>query len=151
MKKMKKKEEQKNYREFYKTVTKRFFDEKLLTLLYEDEFFAMCNASNHCYLFFPYYIVDYAILLDQPNALRCMLDVFRYCVSIGNWDDEQFRKLTAIINDKLFNILKEVKEGTDLNGPSKFVDLELDKLILKYGKHIPENIADEFLNKYKKK
>ncbi len=114
----------------YEKDIKRFVDNGYVEILFENDEFALCNFANHCYLFFPHAICDYAILINSKQVMTCLNDHLTYFSTFGSLSDEDFRKITCIIDDNLFNIAKETKAKTDKNGPSKFIDLELDKYVL---------------------
>lgn len=124
--------------EFYRD-TQRFFDAGLLKEVYSDDIKCICNACNSHYICFPYLKVDdlnsQMGLVCTEKAIKPMLSDANLIVKLLTNNDQKFIDTwCCYANDQLFNELLEIKKKTDIEGPSKFVDLELEDEIMQKGK-----------------
>lgn len=121
--------------EFYED-TKRFYDAGLLRDVYVDDIKCICNASNNHYICFPYFKSEKSNsqigFMFQAEHLKTLIsDKFFIYKLIYEKDQDFINKWSCLTNDKLFNALLERKKQTDVEGPSKFVDLALEEEIMK--------------------
>lgn len=131
--------------EFYKKETKRFYDNNLMTLLYKEDEYAFCNYANQCYLFFPHRYADFAIILNKNALIYAVRNPFEFFCHMISQEQEYFSSQTLVINDRLFEHAIKTKENTDQNGHSEFVEPELDEIIKKYGRDIPESVYEDYI------
>lgn len=117
-----------NKRKFNES-TKKFFENGLMKKLYETEEFVLCNYANQCYLLFPHRFFDYGLVVDKTNLALCIENYGAILEVYANATDEEYKRNTCVVNDKLFEHAKKTKLRTDKEGPSQFVDLELEKQI----------------------
>ncbi len=125
-------------KEFYLRETKRFYDNNLIKLLYDDGEFAFCNCANNVYLFFPYRFSQNVRTINKCILIYAIRNPLDFLIRTA--ENKEF-----LVNDALFNEATTMKAKTDVEGPSEHVDLRLDEIILRYGRDIPQSVYDEYL------
>ncbi len=124
--------------DFYLRETKRFYDNNLIKLLYDDGEFAFCNYSNQCYLVFPYRFSKNARIVHKEILIYAVRNPLDYLIRTA--ENKEYA-----VSDVFFENAKVVKAKRDAEGPTEFIDLRLDEMILRYGRDIPEAVYDEYL------
>ena len=109
---------------------KKFVENGYVTILFQNEEYALCNYANQCYLLFPHGVCDYGIIINKTNLIACVENPVVLLNQIAKLPDDVFRKNTVVIDDKLFEHARLTKIHTDKNGPSEFIDLSGDEFII---------------------
>ena len=124
--------------DFYLRESKRFYDNNLIKLLYDNGEFAFCNYANNCYIYFPYRFSQNVRIVDKSILIYAIRNPLEYLIRTS--ENKEY-----CVNDVFFEKAKATKEKTDAEGPTELVDLRLDEMILRYGRDIPQSVYDEYL------
>ena len=120
-------------KEVFEAQIKRFVDNGYVEILYQDDYFAISNYCNQCYLLFPYsYTNEHAIVVNKANVIYCIENFLGYMTQLSEWPAEKYNKNAVIINDKLFEHARLTKANTEKNGPSDYVDFEVEEYVKKW-------------------
>ena len=110
--------------------TRKYFEEGLMKKIYETEEFVLCNVANQVYLLFPHRYLDYGIVINKNNLGNCINNYREIIVALTKTDEKVFNANTVIINEKFYKFAKEMKAKNDIEGPSPYVDLELEQKVM---------------------
>lgn len=117
-----------------------FFQEGILREIYSTDTFSICNVANHNYAFFPFSTSESRLFTSKKeghlgifisiNFLRKVLNDNSNLANLALIDKANMKKLSFRLNDKNYIALKQLKEKTDLNGPSSEIDLAMEAKLL---------------------
>lgn len=132
-----------NKREEFLKDNKKFFDSGYVKEVYVNEYLSIMNICNSLYAVSEYskssYGNMYYAFMVTPNQVRKIITdnsyFFEWVLSL---DKEMFKKITMAFDEKNFRLMKEIEEETRLNGPSEFVDLQMEEELrnMGYGKSV---------------
>ena len=117
----------------------KFFEEDLLRVIFTDDDFCICNVANHVYALFPFPVTlsdrkdfeeqgFFGICISKEYVSLLVQDV-SYIRSLAEMDPDEINKLSFRLNEKNYSVLKKCKHNTDLNGPTKDIDFEMEEKI----------------------
>jgi hypothetical protein len=132
-----------NMKEFYKNAP-LFFDEGLVREVFIDDDFCICNISNYVYAFFPFPKTffekrdfkknGYCGMVIPKSMASLLIEDISNIKLLAACDSKEINDLSFRLNDKSYLILKKYKMQTDLNGPTKEIDFEMEKEIMSKSK-----------------
>ena len=124
--------------EFYLKVEK-YFENGLLREIYASDRISVCNAVNNCYIIFDYEMckrfgTPYGIVAPQNILKSIMQDNMTFYGWLSNMTDKEIEKETVVCSDKVFEVMKQEKQRTDIEGPD--INLDYEKMLIeKFGKN----------------
>jgi len=119
--------------------TKLYFEEGLFKEIYSSDQISICNVSNTEYLAFIYDLfeddLEIGICIKPDIILKIVEDNYLINKMYLSSSRQEKSKCTIDIKQN-YKLMKEMKQKTDILGPSKNINIELEQeLIEKYGKN----------------
>lgn len=120
--------------QFYED-TKMFFQDGILTQIYETENFCICNMCNAAYVVYDFGKVapgqSHNGLIASVNQVKEMIADEAFYVKWVTYlaENNKWQELSMPLNDRSYVILSEFKRKADLSGPTNGVDLEFEASI----------------------
>lgn len=112
---------------------RKYEDAGYITKIYSSDKLCVCNIANSVYAVFNYTETNlgqwgFMVVPENVRAIVEDNDLFSELVSKTN--KNILNKMSIFLNDIVFLNMKKLKEQTDLNGPSKDIDFEMEEEIM---------------------
>jgi len=132
-----------NRREKFYRDASLYFDNELVREIFYTDDFSICNIANTYYAIFFYPLSLSAIFANKkkgpvglfvtPHFMRDIVCDPSSVSSLSSVDEDTLVKHMFRLNQDNFLKFKQLKEKTDLDGPSSKIDLALEEELLKKG------------------
>lgn len=120
-----------------------YFDNELVREIFYTDDFSICNIANSHYAVFFYPSSSEGIYANEkrgPSGLFVSSDFMRDIIHnpsnvsrLSSVDEDTLLKYLFRLNQDNFLKIKQLKDKTDLEGPSSKIDLSLEEELLKKG------------------
>ena len=121
----------------FKEMCKRYFEDRIITIVYNTKDFCICNMANQCYALFIYprsheltmltkqYKAYCGITITPDQAMTIVNDP-SYIANFGNLDRTTWNKRTFLLNDKNYDWFKNIKDKNMQQGPTSDIDFNME-------------------------
>ena len=124
-------------REKFYQDSKMFFETGVLTEIYSNDDFCICNISNQCYGVFPYVEVSdiqTGVLMVPEHIKQIVYDNNMFNYIINNMDRNILEKRTIVLNKQMLESMINMKNKNDLQGPTTDIDFEMEQELMSKNK-----------------
>lgn len=120
-------------RENFYLKSDKFFKEGLFNEISSNEKFSLCNIANSCYGAFDFNVCNelkepLGYLIEPKYLEAIMKDSNNLYVLLDSLSQEERKNLMINCNEQVYNMMKEMKKNTDINGPA--ISLEYEKMLI---------------------
>ena len=128
--------EREQYKQQFKELIAPFLESDLLKEIYKDEYVSICNIANTSYALFSYDMMcngkdDFVGILFNGQYLEKVADNPQLLLKdFVNSDEKKKLNMMVPLNEKSFEIMKNMKKKTDISGPTNEINLELEEQLL---------------------
>lgn len=109
----------------------KFFENGLINEIYGNENISVLNIGNSLYVASQYAhdknFVYSACIVDVEQIKKIIENNDILSIWIHNMSNEELKKIVVEFNDRSYDIMKNIKAKTDIEGPSQFIDLEFEE------------------------
>lgn len=109
----------------------KFFETGVINEIYGNENVSIINVANSLYVASQYAhdkdFVYSACIVDVEQIKKIIDDNKILPIWINNMTNDELKKIIVEFNENSYNVMKNIKLKTDINGPSQFVDLEFEQ------------------------
>ncbi len=121
-----------NKREVFLNNIKQFIENGLVTEVFHNDIISIFNCANTIYVVTAYDISEsynkyYGLILDKDLMDYLSESNDNYASFLRGISKDLFIKQYLLFSDHTFKRFKEMKENTDVNGPSQYIDFNYEE------------------------
>ena len=124
------------YKKQFEQLVTPFVEAGLLKVIYNDENVSVCNLANTTYALFSYQMLCegkenfVGILFNGKYLNKVVENPIILLQDYVNCNEKQRVNMMVPLNQVSFKIMKDMKNKTDVFGPSKEINLELEQELM---------------------
>jgi len=124
------------YTKQFEELSSSFFRDGLLKSVYSDENVNVCNLANTTYVLFSYDMMckgkeNFVGILFNGKYLQQVIE--NPVIILNNFinsNDKDRLEVMVPLNNSSYQIMKQMKVNTDIHGPSKEINLQLEQELM---------------------
>ena len=137
-------------REEFLLENERFFEAGFIREIYANDEVSILNVCNSLYAATKYQKVDnskhLATLVGIEQIKEIVNDNIWLLKWMANLSHEDMKTVLMEFNDRTFEVMKGIKEQTDVTGPTQYIDLELEENLEKLRWQQPQKIQSTIVS-----
>ena len=124
------------YKIEFEEMIRPFEEAGLLFVVYNDNYFSVCNLANTTYVLFSYDMLCegkdnfVGILFNGKYLDKVIIHPELLLQDYVNSSEKERINMMVPLNKASFEIMKEMKNKTDVSGPTKEINLELEQELM---------------------
>ena len=121
-------------KDFFYTHVKELLEENLIKEIYAGKSLSIMNVANSCYVVF---VIRHALdlecifgfIMDPESILKITKSEAAFHRWVKASSKETLKKFMLIVNETNINVMRELKAKTDVSGPTKDIDLQMESML----------------------
>ena len=108
----------------------KFIKAGFMTVVYESDKLCVCNIANTVYAIFNYDETEYGhwgLMVNPQCIIPIATDNDLFYDLVLQHDEATKYQRSFFLNDRTFKVMKDLKEKTDRNGPTKDIDFQMEQ------------------------